>query len=133
MLKYGARATRLRGNPLDLMPALTRIARVIDSTAGRRDHMIGVARIDVDGKDVRIVDDAILYDPPAAAAISALIRKIPGSGVDGICVAGIDCQRFYVHKAGRAGRGQRSPCFSRILRLEDAVEGSRYQNVWISF
>ena len=94
MLKDRAGAPRLRGNTLHLVPALAGIPSVIDATASRGDHMIGITRIDIDGEDVGIVDDTVLNYSPGAATVRGFIGKVPGPCVDRIRVAGIDCQRL---------------------------------------
>ena len=70
MLQDGARAARLRRDALDLTPALTAGFTLVDAAAGRSNNVIGIARIDVDRKDVGIVNDSVLDRPPGLSAVS---------------------------------------------------------------
>src|SRR6266478_6199538 len=85
------------------MPAISGIPRLIDPAAGRCDYVTRIPRIKIDGKDIGIVDDAVLDNPPGLAAISGLVRKIPGAGIDDVRVMRVDCQRFDMHKTRRTG------------------------------
>ena len=60
MLHDGACASRLGWNTLHLLPALTSSLAFIDSATCRGNDVVGIARIDIDGKDVGIIDDASL-------------------------------------------------------------------------
>ena len=113
------------------MPAFAGVARVVDTAAGRRDQVIGIPRIDVNGKDVRIVNYSLLDTTPGPAAIGAFERQIPGARVNDVRIARVNGQRFHVNQARRGRRGQRRPGFARIIRAKDPVEGAHNQDVWI--
>src|SRR6185369_14574965 len=59
VLKDGSRSSRLRRNALHLAPALTRGLTLVDTAARRSDDVVRIARIDVDRKDVGIVDHSV--------------------------------------------------------------------------
>src|SRR5437660_6021458 len=112
MLQDGARTARLRWNPLNLVPVLSSIPRVIDSATSRRNYVIRIAWIDVNGKDIRIIDDAVLNNPPGPASVRGLVRKPPCTGIDHVRVARIDRQRFHVNQVRSVLGGQRRPRFT---------------------
>jgi hypothetical protein len=70
MLQDRARAARLRRNPLDLAPAITRVFTFVDTAARRGNNVVWIARIDVDRKDVRVVDDTVLDRLPALSPVN---------------------------------------------------------------
>src|SRR6185295_4237120 len=90
VLDNGARPSRLRRNTLDFSPAVTRIAGFINSTTGRGDDVVRIARVDINGEDIRVVNDSILNGLPTLPAISRFVRQIPGARVDGVGSPGVD-------------------------------------------
>src|ERR1051325_2529702 len=95
--------------------------------------MIRIARVDIDRKDVGIVDDAVLDVSPGLTAVGRFIRQIPGARVDGVDSSRIDGQRLDVDQAGRVVGRQLGPGVARIVRTEDAVESAGDKYVWIRF
>src|ERR1700693_1850926 len=115
------------------MPALRGVGCFINPAASRRYYVVGVPRVDVDGEDVRIVDDALVDDSPVLSTVCALIRKMPSAGVNHVRASRIDGQRLYVNQVRRATCRQRGPGFAGILRAEYAGNGSDQQNAGIQF
>src|SRR5437016_1837349 len=109
MLHDGACATRLGGYALHLSPLIAGSARLVNATAGRRNYVIVIERIDVDSEDVGIVNDAVLNVAPGASTVSRLVRKIPGAGIDDIGIERIDRQRLDMDQTRCAEGRQLSP------------------------
>src|SRR5258705_2524342 len=61
---------RLGRNSLNFAPTLTsRLAFVDPATSGSND-VVGIARINIDGKDVRVINYAILDGPPGLSSVN---------------------------------------------------------------
>ena len=70
MLHDGARSSRLRWNSLHFGPIIAAAAAFVDSTTGRRDYMVGITGVDINRKNIGVVDDSILDALPTLPAIS---------------------------------------------------------------
>ena len=84
MLEYRARPARLRWNSLHLPPTLTGSLGFVDTATCRSDDVIGIAWIDVDSEDVRIVNDSVAYRTPRLATVRGLVRKMESTGLNNI-------------------------------------------------
>src|SRR5205085_9380351 len=69
VLEDGARAARLRRDAVDLAPRRARAARLVDAAARGHDDVVRVSVVNLDGEDVRVVNDAGLRDAPRLAAV----------------------------------------------------------------
>src|SRR5678815_1827955 len=123
MLDDGSRPSRLRRNTLHFRPAVARITGFINATAGRRDYVVRIAGIDINRKDVRVVNDSVLDILPGLPAISRLVRQVPGARVDGVGRSGVNGERFDVHESGRGVSGQLCPRIAGDIRTKNSVEG----------
>jgi hypothetical protein len=82
---------------------------------------LGVPVVDLDGEDVRVVDDAGLRDVPALPAVGRLVGQVPRARVDDVGVARVDGEGLDVDEAGR-GRGvELLPVVARVRRAPDAA------------
>src|SRR6266508_416290 len=115
------------------MPVLSSVRCLINPAASRRDYVVGVPRVYVDGEDIRIVDDTLVDDSPVLTTVCTLVGKMPGAGVNHVRAAGIDGQRLDVNQIRRATGRQQGPGFARILRAEYAGNSSDQQNTGIQF
>src|ERR1051326_1523137 len=131
MLKNSARASRLRRNTLNLVPVIAGVCGFVNPTAGRRDDVTRISRIEVDRKNVRVINDAVLDDPPRLSTVGGFVRQVPGARVNDICPTWIDGERFDVHQAWSSLRWQRRPRLARIERLINAIEGSGQEEIRI--
>jgi hypothetical protein len=91
--------------------------------------VVGVGLVDLDGEDVRVVDDAGLRDAPRLAAVGGLVGQIPGAGVDDVGVARVYGERLDVDEAGRGRRVELPPRVARVVGAEDAAVGAGDENV----
>ena len=92
MLQDGARSSRLRRNSLHLSPVVARIASLVDAAASRGDDVVVIARVNVDGKDIRVVNDPVPNGLPGLSAIRCLVGKVPRAGINDIGAARVDGQ-----------------------------------------
>ena len=80
--------------------------------------MIGIARIDINRKDIGIINDSSLDGFPGLSAVGGFVRKIPGACVDDVRSSRIDCERLNVNQIRSILRRQLLPAFARIVRAE---------------
>src|SRR5690348_11269902 len=131
MLQDRARASRLRRNTLHLAPAITSVLTLVDTTASRGNDVVRVARIDVDGEDVGVVDDAVLDGRPRLSTVHRFIRQIECAGVNRVGCAWIYRERLDVNQSLSALSRKLFPCFARIVGAKDARESAGDQRVRI--
>src|ERR1041384_1404539 len=70
VLEDGACAARLRRNSLHFSPTIAGVLAFVDTAAGGSDDVIWITWIDVDGKEVGIVNDSVLHRLPALPAVN---------------------------------------------------------------
>src|SRR5687767_5584919 len=96
MLKYRARASRLRWNALHLAPVLAAVLTLVNTAACGRKDVVGIAWINVDRKYVGVVDHSFADDLPGLPAVERLERQPEGAGVNRVAGARIDRERLNV-------------------------------------
>src|SRR5918992_714478 len=96
MLQNGARTARLRRYSLYLFPKLAAILAFVDAAAGRGKDVIRIARIDVDRKDVGVVNHSLADDLPGLPTINRLERQPERACVNCVVGARVDRERFDV-------------------------------------
>ena len=84
VLQDRSSTTRLRRDALDLVPVFSTVWRFVNSAARRSYDVIRIPWIKIDGKNIRVIDDAILDNPPRLPTIKRLVRQVPGARVDNI-------------------------------------------------
>ena len=64
--------------------------------------MAGILFIDRDGKNVRIVDHSVFYQPPIFSAVGRFIGSPPGSGINRLTVLRVNRKRTDIngHRVG---------------------------------
>src|SRR6266536_6277017 len=98
MLHNRTGPSRLRRNALNLTPGVTSILGFVYAAASGCNHMVRIARINVDGEDVGIINDPVLDRFPRLAAVGGLVRQVPGPRVNDIRGTRIDRQRLDMYK-----------------------------------
>src|SRR5262249_42455796 len=104
------------------MKEVTGILALVNAGTGAGIDHVGTRGVDDDGKDVRVVDDAVLDVVPALAAIAGLPRQVPRARIDYVRICRIDRDGFNVLDLS-AGFGRDAlPRLSGVSRAIYAVE-----------
>src|SRR2546427_13218608 len=131
MLEDGARSSRLRRNALHLSPVVAGSASLVDAATSGSDDVVVIARVNVDGKDIRVVNDSVLNGLQRLSAIRRLVGKVPGAGINDIGAARVDGERFDMNQSRSAVSRQLSPGLAGVVRTKYPVEGSGNKDVRI--
>ena len=99
----------MRRNALHFFPATAGVACLVNAAAGRRDDVITISWINVDGKDIRIINYAVLDAVPGLPAVSRLVGQIPGAGINNVGGCRIKSQGFDMDQPRGAVRWQLIP------------------------
>jgi hypothetical protein len=87
--------------------------------------------VDDDRKHVGVVDHALINMLPVGAAVGSLPGQVPGSGIDGVGILGIDRDRFNILDVGGVRGRQALPGIAAIVAAIDAIEraGDHYVGI----
>ena len=119
------------GHALDLVKELGRALALVDAGAGAEIDDRGIVRVDDDGEDVGVVDQALLDAVPGLAPVLGLPGQVPGAGVNDVGVARVDGHRLDVLDLGVMLGRDALPGVAGVAGAEDAVERARHQGVVI--
>jgi hypothetical protein len=108
-----------------LGPQLAAVFAAIDSAARAGENQLRVFRIHADGENVGIVNQSRGDRLPVRAAIHGLPGQVRRSGVDGIRVRWIKCERGDVAHFDIVFRRNPMPLFAAVAAAINALRGAR--------
>src|SRR5205814_3290790 len=83
-------------------------------------------RIDDDGENIRIIDHALLHIRPALAAVGGFPGQMPGAGVNGLRIVGVDGHRLKVLDLRVMRRADLVRAFAPVEAAIDTINGARH-------
>ena len=99
------------------------VAAIYPRTGAGVDH-IGDGGIDDDREHIRIIDEPLLDVVPIGAAIGGLPGQVPGAGINGVRILGIDGDGLDFMQVGAAFGSDPVPGLAAVFAAEDSLEGA---------